>query len=373
MVTVTVSQEISRSGWWPIASAGSTMLGDEVGRADEVAALVGPADRVALALPSGQRRQPLLDLGVAQQRHRGLCCHGRRSGRNERLPPHPLAHRRSRTSARRRAGRSPTRASSTRRRAPLPGAHIPVALWLTRGEHKTFPVLQLDGRDDRRLDRDHRRARGALPEPPLYPADPEQRRRALELEEFFDEELGPARPPARLPRAAQGPGALRKIADEAAPGRWHGMARRAAYARTYTSLRWGAGDDGGRRASARAKIVAAFDRLEAELGVERLPGRRRASASPTSPPPRSSTRSSPRGGTAGGRRPSPAASKRFREPLSDRRGFKWVEEMFARHASRRRPPRLPEHRLRREDDLQRFAAGRRARRPRPPRRASCGG
>ena len=29
------------------------------------------------------------------------------------------------------------------------------------------------------------------PEPPLYPADPEQRRRALELEDFFDEELGP--------------------------------------------------------------------------------------------------------------------------------------------------------------------------------------
>ena len=29
------------------------------------------------------------------------------------------------------------------------------------------------------------------PEPPLYPADPEQRRRALEIEDFFDEELGP--------------------------------------------------------------------------------------------------------------------------------------------------------------------------------------
>ncbi|HEX2234267.1 MAG TPA: glutathione S-transferase C-terminal domain-containing protein, partial [Thermoleophilaceae bacterium] len=29
------------------------------------------------------------------------------------------------------------------------------------------------------------------PDPPLYPADPEARRRALELEEYFDEELGP--------------------------------------------------------------------------------------------------------------------------------------------------------------------------------------
>src|SRR5439155_3389452 len=32
------------------------------------------------------------------------------------------------------------------RRAPTPGAHMVVALWLTRGRHKTFPVLQLDGR-----------------------------------------------------------------------------------------------------------------------------------------------------------------------------------------------------------------------------------
>ncbi|HYY74623.1 MAG TPA: glutathione S-transferase N-terminal domain-containing protein, partial [Solirubrobacterales bacterium] len=31
------------------------------------------------------------------------------------------------------------------RRAPTPGAHMLVALWLTRGRHKTFPVLQLDG------------------------------------------------------------------------------------------------------------------------------------------------------------------------------------------------------------------------------------
>ena len=29
------------------------------------------------------------------------------------------------------------------------------------------------------------------PDPPLYPADPGARRRALELEDFFDEELGP--------------------------------------------------------------------------------------------------------------------------------------------------------------------------------------
>ena len=31
----------------------------------------------------------------------------------------------------------------------------------------------------------------AYPDPALYPADPDERRRALELEDYFDEELGP--------------------------------------------------------------------------------------------------------------------------------------------------------------------------------------
>ena len=49
------------------------------------------------------------------------------------------------------------------RRAPTPGAHMLVALWLTRGHNKTFPLLQLDGAGDRRLDRNHRGAGAPLP------------------------------------------------------------------------------------------------------------------------------------------------------------------------------------------------------------------
>jgi len=70
----------------------------------------------------------------------------------------------------------------------VPGQHVKVARKLT-GEDTT-PVVEFDGeavgdstRIIERLEREH-------PEPPLYPADPEERRRALELEEFFDEELG---------------------------------------------------------------------------------------------------------------------------------------------------------------------------------------
>jgi glutathione S-transferase len=75
------------------------------------------------------------------------------------------------------------------RRAVAPGAHPAVARKLTG--RQTLPVLELDGEaigDSTRiieaLERQH-------PDPPLYPGDPGARRHALDLEDFFDEELGP--------------------------------------------------------------------------------------------------------------------------------------------------------------------------------------
>ena len=76
-----------------------------------------------------------------------------------------------------------------RRVDPLPGAHMLVALALTR-RTVTFPVLRIGRRsigDSTRIVAELERRQ---PDPPLYPADPAERRRALELEEFFDESLG---------------------------------------------------------------------------------------------------------------------------------------------------------------------------------------
>jgi len=75
------------------------------------------------------------------------------------------------------------------RRAMMPGAHRKIASRLTGGT--TFPVLVFDGQaigDSTRIIEalEHRR-----PEPALYPADPGERRRALDLEDFFDEQVGP--------------------------------------------------------------------------------------------------------------------------------------------------------------------------------------
>jgi glutathione S-transferase len=75
------------------------------------------------------------------------------------------------------------------RRAVVPGRHRAIAEQLT-GD-RTFPVLILQhkaiGDSSRIIDALERR----FPEPALCPSDPVARRRALDLEDFFDEELGP--------------------------------------------------------------------------------------------------------------------------------------------------------------------------------------
>src|SRR3954453_1179900 len=75
------------------------------------------------------------------------------------------------------------------RRAALPGRHTKIARGMGAG--RTFPVLMLDGQalGDSTLIIEALERR--YPEPPLYPDAAEDRRRALEIEDFFDEELGP--------------------------------------------------------------------------------------------------------------------------------------------------------------------------------------
>ena len=76
------------------------------------------------------------------------------------------------------------------RRAAMPGRHEAIARRLWGG--RTFPVLELDGQaigdSAHIIDVLERRS----PEPSLYPPSPSERRRALELEEYFDAQLGPA-------------------------------------------------------------------------------------------------------------------------------------------------------------------------------------
>jgi glutathione S-transferase len=218
-----------------------------------------------------------------------------------------------------------------KRRSPLPGTHIPVALWLTHGAHYTFPVLSVDGR---RIG-DSTAIIAALeechPEPSLYPADIAERRRALELEEHFDEELGPQIRQLVWYEFGKDPEHYVELVKRMAPAPMAKFERPAlAYARGFTALRFRA-TDAEEAERNRGKVLDALDRLERELGDgEYLVGNDFSVADltaaslfyPLARPPE---------GPLPPDQPGPAGFERFREPLEERRGVKWVKEMFHRH------------------------------------------
>lgn len=78
------------------------------------------------------------------------------------------------------------------RRTPLPGLHGVSALVITRGAQRRLPVLELEGRRIGDSPAIIAALEAYQPEPPLYPSDPSERKRALALEDYFDEELAPA-------------------------------------------------------------------------------------------------------------------------------------------------------------------------------------
>lgn len=222
------------------------------------------------------------------------------------------------------------------RRTPLPGTHIPIALVMTRGEQPTFPVMQIDGRTIGDSTAIIAALEERYPESPLYPADAAERARALELEDYFDEQLGPYTRFLTFHELVREPEIFAEVAAEAVPGPL-GQVKPlvGAYARAFTSLRWGARDEGA-AVTAREKIIAALDRLDAELergNGEFLVGDRLSVADVTA--------ASlffplvlPREGPVSPDAPRPPALERFRESLSDRPGYRWIEDTFRRHRHR---------------------------------------
>lgn len=220
------------------------------------------------------------------------------------------------------------------RRSPLPGSHMPISFALTRGESITLPLLRLDGRTIADSTAILAALEQRFPEPPLYPADPEQRRHALALEDFFDEELGPHARLLPFHELTNEPEMFAEVAAAAVPGpldKAKGLV--GLYARTYTGLRFGVRDEAA-AATAREKIVAALDRLEAELeangGGEFLVGDSFSVADLTA-----ASLFYPVVGPDEGPLPvdipTPPALERFRAEIGDRPGYVWVEETFRRH------------------------------------------
>jgi glutathione S-transferase len=221
------------------------------------------------------------------------------------------------------------------RRTPLPGMHIPIALFLTRGQ-PTFPVLQMDGRTIGDSTAIIAALDAKYPDRPLYPSKPDERERALEIEDWFDENLGPHARLLPFHDLIGEPELFAEIAAESVPGPL-GKAKPVvgAYARAYTSLRWGANSDADAE-RAREGIVAALDKLEAELAKgdgEFLVGDQLSVADVTAAslfypvviPPE---------GPLSPELSRPMAFDQFRADLSDRPGYRWVEETFRKHRHR---------------------------------------
>jgi glutathione S-transferase len=150
------------------------------------------------------------------------------------------------------------------RRVPIPGLHGIRASILTRGAQRRLPVLALNGR---RIG-DSTAIIAALeehtPDPPLYPADPAQRARSLELEEWFDESLAP---PLRrfvwhhtLPHTEA---VLAALFTRPSPVRASMLRATAPIARWAVRRDYDIDDQ--TATLARQEVVAAMDRLEAEL------------------------------------------------------------------------------------------------------------
>jgi glutathione S-transferase len=216
------------------------------------------------------------------------------------------------------------------RRAPPPMMHTFWALAMTR--KPTFPILKLNGKAIGDSTRIVEALEREYPQPPLYPADPEERRRALELEEHFDEELGPyirrwlfhealeGLPPDQFIDGGFGssPASVKRVMRAIAP-----------VASRMLRLRYGINAEAAK--VARDKTAAAFDRIEAEIGPsgylvdDRFTVADLTAASLTFP----LVRPAEAPHRFEGPLPEPVA--RFREEMSERRGYQWVERIYREH------------------------------------------
>jgi glutathione S-transferase len=214
------------------------------------------------------------------------------------------------------------------RKAPVPGLHGSVALWVTRGAQRRLPVLQLDGRAIGDSTAIIEALEAYQPEPPLYPAEAADRARALELEDYFDEQLAPAVRTFGFYHALKEPETIGTSLYSRDPRRARVMTRLAPLMKPALRFDYDVTEADAERSLEQIRV--AMDRLESEIQPSGyLAGDRFSVADLTAaalftpallPPERQY------------RPPSAApAVQELRAELEARDGGKWVHEMFARH------------------------------------------
>lgn len=150
------------------------------------------------------------------------------------------------------------------RRAPQPGLHSLKARRLTGAS--TLPILELEGRAIGDSTRIIAELEDRFPEPPLYPADPDERAQALEAEEFFDEHVAPDVRRLVFFHVLRSPGAATAMAHISHAGRLQSGALRLALplVRLDTRRRYGVEEE--RVSGALERIRAGLERIEAAAG-----------------------------------------------------------------------------------------------------------
>ena len=216
------------------------------------------------------------------------------------------------------------------RRAPMPGMHRLHALALTRGREERLPVVKLEGA---RPVGDSTAIIAALerykPEPALYPRDPEARRRALELEEYFDEEVGPRVRRLFFHRMLPDREAtLDAVMQDA--GRFRRAVARATTPAARALIRRDIGVDDDRAAEALAGVRDAMELLEREIGPGGYLVGDRFTVADLSAAALMTPVLAPPGREYAPKRVTPGLLE-LREELGAREGGRWVADMYARH------------------------------------------
>ena len=216
------------------------------------------------------------------------------------------------------------------RRSVFPGLQEAYARVL-RGGTTTLPVIDIDGTRIGDSTRIIAAIEERWPEPPLYPADPQERERALALEDFFDEHCAHELRRVMFDPALHDPDLFAEALGT--DRRRGGFALRAMFPAVNRVIRWKYDISPERAAEARATVLAALDRLEAErepsgylVGDSFTVADLTAAAilSPLVCPPEF-----PYHQVDPARFPDDLRD--WREALTDREGFRYVLEMYARH------------------------------------------
>jgi len=217
------------------------------------------------------------------------------------------------------------------RRSLLPGFHVPVARRLS-GRNQ-LPVLAIDGRVLAGSGHILEALESLRPDPALFPADPAQRRRALEIQAHFDDEVAPDL--RRLFWSAYIDDAA-SCARMAADG-FSAAARclwRLAFPAMRPLLRRNMGMQEAALAAARGRMPLHFAHLESLIGKSGYLAGDAFSVADLTAAAVMTAIVRPAGFPYPLPQPWPAKFAELRESVARRPGFQWVVEIYARHRGR---------------------------------------